>query len=189
MIGYLQGAIQKKLAKSIILNVGNVGYLIYIPTPFSEKITEKNKLELYIHTKVREDDISLYGFETFEELEFFKLLLGVNGIGPKLGLEIISHHPEKVQYAILQNDINFLSKIPGIGKKTAERIVVELKNKINLADIKQIPGSLKTAENADAISALETLGYQRFEITKVLKKIPEEITETEEIVTYFLRNI
>jgi Holliday junction DNA helicase RuvA len=189
MIGYLTGTIQKKLAKNLILNVEKVGYLVHVPAPLLEEVKEKQELELYIHTKVREDDISLYGFKSFAELEFFKLILGVNGIGPKLGLEIISHAPDKVQIAILQNDIIFLSKIPGIGKKTAERLVVELKNKINLGDISHLSATNETSQNNDAISALETLGYQKFEIIKILKKIPKDITETEEIITYFLRNV
>lgn len=90
MIAYLQGIIKKKLPKSIILNTGKIGYLIHTTHPLWEKIKEKNELELYIYTKVRDDDISLYGFETLGELEFFKTLLNVNGIGTKLALEILS---------------------------------------------------------------------------------------------------
>lgn len=193
MIAYLQGTIQKKILKGVILNVNGVGYQVSVPLPYLEKIKEQQNIELYIHTKVREDDISLYGFETLSELEFFKMLLNVNGIGPKHGMEILSLQPDKVKAAILGADTAFLSKIPGIGKKTAERIIVELKNKISvkdiaLADMKTAsPEEVQIAE--DAMLALQNLGYQRFEISRVLKKIPANVQSTEEIITFFLQNV
>ncbi len=190
MIGYLQGTIQKKLQKNIILNTGNVGYVVNLANPLLEKCSEGKTLELYIFTKVREDDISLYGFVKIEELEFFKTVLNVNGVGPKTALEILSQDMDKTKAAILSNDILFLSKIPGIGKKTAERIIVELKNKLDWVDSMRLHGTLDDEQktNEEAIEALLTLGYQRFEIGKILKKMPAEITTTEDIVTYFLKN-
>lgn len=189
MIGYLNGTVQKKLIKSLILKTDHIGYLVFIPAQLLEKTKENEPLELYIHTKVREDDISLYGFESFTELEFFKTVLGVNGIGPKLALEILSQPLEKTKMAIINKDLLFLSKIPGIGKKTAERIVVELQNKITVEDIDVLRNDERTNLHQDAFSALESLGYQRFEIQRILKNVPENITETEEVITYFLRNI
>jgi len=173
----------------MILASGEIGYLVYSAAPLLEKIREKDQLELYIHTRVREDDISLYGFETFAELEFFRTLMGVNGIGPKLALEILALNPEKVKFAITQGDILFLSKISGIGKKTAERMIVELKNKIDFTDFSNLRGSLQISENINAIAALENLGYQKFEITRVLKSMPDNIIETTNIITYFLQNV
>jgi len=190
MIGYLQGIIQKKLPKNIILNTGSVGYVVNLAGPLLEKCTEGKNLELYVYTKVREDDISLFGFAKIEELEFFKTVLNVNGVGPKTALEILSQDMDKTKAAILSNDILFLSKIPGIGKKTAERIIVELKNKLDWVDSMRLHKDLKTDEtkSEEAVEALVGLGYQRFEIAKILKKMPEEITTTEEIITYFLKN-
>jgi Holliday junction DNA helicase RuvA len=189
MIGYLQGTIHKKLAKNIILNTGSVGYVVNVAGPLLEKCREGKILELFIFTKVREDDISLYGFPTVEELEFFKTVLNVNGIGPKIALEMLSQDMDKTKTAILSNDILFLNKIPGIGKKTAERIIVELKNKLDWVDSMRLHGSTQEKEtNEEAIEALAGLGYQRFEITRILKNLPAEITTTEDIVTYFLRN-
>lgn len=189
MIGYLQGTIQKKLPKSIILNTGNVGYAVNVPGPLLEKCAEGKMLELYVYTKVREDDISLFGFRTVEELEFFKTVLNVNGVGPKTALEILSQDMDKTKAAILSNNLLFLSKIPGIGKKTAERIVVELKNKLDWVDSMRLHGNLENEEtNDEAIEALLGLGYQKFEIVKILKKMPPEITTTEDVVTYFLKN-
>lgn len=189
MIGYLNGTIHKKLPKSIILKTGTIGYVVNVTTPLLEKINEGAEMELFIHTKVREDDISLFGFETFPELEFFKILLSVNGIGPKLGLEILSHQPAKTKAAILTGDLFFLSKIPGIGKKTAERIVVELKNKIDLEDIGQLGHQQSLHANDEVIEALQKLGYQKYEITKILKNLPAHTTTTEAIITYFLQNV
>ena len=190
MIGYLQGTIQKKLAKNIILNTGNLGYVVNLPAPLLEKCQEGKVLELYIFTKVREDDISLYGFTKIEDLEFFKTVLNVNGVGPKIALEILSQDINKTKAAILSNNILFLSKNPGIGKKTAERCIVELKNKLDWVDSMRLHGDLEHGEtnNEEAVEALVGLGYQRFEIIKLLKKMPEGMTSTEEIVTYFLKN-
>lgn len=189
MIGYLQGTIRKKLPKSIILNTGNIGYVVNVAGPLLEKCIEGKILELFIYTKVREDDISLYGFIKVEELEFFKTVLNVNGVGPKTALEILSQEINKTKAAILSNDLLFLSKIPGIGKKTAERIIVELKNKLDWVDDARLHGNLEAQKtNEEAIEALVGLGYQRFEIIKILKKIPEEMIKTEEIVTFFLKN-
>jgi Holliday junction DNA helicase RuvA len=187
MIAYLTGTVQKKTAKSLIVNTGKVGYLVYISAPLWEEVSENEALELYIYTKVREDDISLYGFKTFSELEFFKLVLGVNGIGPKLGMEMLSQ-AEKAKNAIVSQDAALLSKIPGIGKKTAERIIVELKNKIDPGDLGTLERKHQIVENQDVIAALEGLGYQKFEISRVFKNLPENITQTEEMITYFLRH-
>ncbi len=193
MIGYLNGKILKKMKNALILDTGAVGYLVHVATPLLDKISEKDQLELFIHTRVREDDISLYGFETGNELEFFLILIGVNGIGPKLGLEILSQNPEKVKSAILTGDLAYLTKIPGIGKKTAERIVVELKSKITVTDLDLFRAhatlDLQKSISDDAINALAGLGYQRYEIVRVLKEMPEDIKNVEDIVTYFLRNV
>jgi Holliday junction DNA helicase RuvA len=189
MIAYLQGTIRKKFDRSLILDTGNVGYLVHVPTRLAEKMEENGPSELFIFTKVREDDISLYGFETIGELDFFKTLLGINGIGPKLGLEVMSQNIEKVKNAIIAKDIAFLSKIPGIGKKTAERIVVELKNKLDWDLTSPVHAGLEKKTDNDTVNALMGLGYQKFEINRVLKEMPENITEVEEVVTYFLRNV
>lgn len=191
MIAYLSGKIRKKLEKGVILDTGNVGYLVHLPKPLYEKAREKSDAEFYIFTKVREDDISLYGFETVGELDFFKTLLNVNGIGPKLGLEILSQNPEKVKAALMSGDFNFLTKIPGIGKKTAERMVVELKGKIDWNDINisRAHGSIDLPYGEEAIQALGGLGYQKAEINEILKNMPDGVSKAEEIVTYFLKNV
>lgn len=192
MIAYLQGSIKKKLAKSIILDTGNIGYLVYLPAPLLEKMVEKEMVELFIYTRVLEDDISLYGFETVSKLEFFKMLLNVNGIGAKTALEILSVDTQKVKNALLTSDITFLTKVPGIGKKTAERLIIELKGKITMEDIdlNRLHNSIEETQiSEDAVLALTNLGYQKFEIYRVLKNIPDNLKKVEDIITFFLRNV
>ncbi len=189
MIAYLKGTVLKKLEKTIIVNTGSIGYRTHVTTPLWEKLEENQPIELFVYTKVREDEISLYGFENIQALEFFETLINVNGIGPKLGLELLSHDQNKIKNAIVTQNIAALSQIPGIGKKTAERIILELKNKLTLTELPRKHATIEPTLNEDTVKALMGLGYQRFEINRVLKNAPEEITQVEELVTYFLRNI
>jgi Holliday junction DNA helicase RuvA len=188
MIAYLEGTIIQKSNKTFILKSHSVGYLVYVPSPLFDQIELGQMIELFIYTKVREDDISLYGFNNLNQLEFFKDLISVNGIGPKLGLEILSSNVEKTKQAILQENAAYLSKIPGIGKKTAERIIVELKNKLTPFDLSE-EIFIEEPNFDNVITALNNLGYQKFEIVRVLKMLPKEITDPEEMITYFLKNI
>lgn len=189
MISYLNGIVRLKQEKSLILDIGSIGYLVSTPLPTLEKLSTDDPVELYIHTRVREDEISLYGFETLKQMKFFETIISINGVGPKLGIEILSHNPEKIQSAIVKQDVLYLTSVPGIGKKTAERIIVELKNKIEQEFPLGEHQGLKQEENDDIMEALIKLGYQKYHISQILKKMPEEITEIEEIVTYFLRNV
>jgi holliday junction DNA helicase RuvA len=191
MIAYLNGTIRKKAEKSLILEVNNVGYLVNCPIPTLEKYNEKDFLEVFIYTKVREDDISLFGFETEQEIDLFKLLISVNGVGAKTAMEIMSQNLENVKNAIVSKDTAFLSKIPGIGKKTAERIIVELQNKLNwdITSATRDHLNVKQDVNDDILNALVGLGYQKYEIIRILKNMPTELNDPEEIITYFLRNV
>lgn len=190
MIAYLSGKTLKVQEKSLILDVSGVGYLIHCSGPTLEKISVDEPSELFIFTKVREDDISLFGFETTEELNFFKLLISVNGVGAKTALDIMSQNLDDVKSAIAGNDTTYLSKIPGIGKKTAERIIVDLKSKIDFIPLQRDHNTvLPSNDDNEAVDALINLGYQKYEILRVLKKLPSDITITEEVITYFLRNV
>ena len=189
MIAYLNGTIKKKLEKTIILDTGNIGYLVHLPAPLIEGLKEKEHTELFIYTKVREDDISLFGFATLEDLDFFKLLLNVNGIGPKLAIEVLSQNTDKIRTAIFSSDLTVLCKIPGIGKKTAERIIIELKSKVTPGDLTRAHQTIENKPNDEAVNAIMSLGYQKYEIQRVLNNVPDDIKSTEEIITYFLRNV
>lgn len=186
MIAYLQGQIIKKLEKQIIVDTGKVGYLVTIPLPLLQEVEENDNIELFVYTNVRDDDISLYGMRTVEEYEFFKDLISVHGIGPKLATDILAVPIDKMKGAILNEDTEAIKKIPGIGKKTAERIVMELKGKVDTGE-REYKG-LGSKVNDEAMEALANLGYQRGLIQKVLARMPEELKETEEIIRYFLKN-
>lgn len=187
MIAYLQGQVLKKLDKQIILDTGKVGYLVNVGAPLLQEIEENDNLELFIYTKVREDDLSLFGMKTIEEYEFFKSLLTIPGVGPKLAMDILAVPIESMKGAILNEDTNAISKIPGIGKKTAERIVVELKGKVEIGG--RTYQGLGPKVDEDAEEALANLGYQKGLIQKVISRMPKEIKETEEIIKYFLKNV
>ena len=188
MIAYLEGKIIKKTLKSIILLCEKVGYLIYSNNKILSKINENQEYQLYVHNHIREDQNDLYGFETFEDLEFFKQLISVSGIGPKVGLEICNIDTNKFKSAILNEEIEFICKVPGIGKKTAQRLVLELKGKINFDKLESTISEDAHLFNEDIIDALSKLGYQRKNIISSLKKLPENLKKEEEIITYFLKN-
>lgn len=189
MIASIEGTITKKTEKSIIVDTGNIGYLVHVPASLLETLKEKEEIRFFIDTRVREDDISLYGFETWDQLELFQSVTSISGIGPKIGLELLSQNPEKIKAAIVNKDVAALSKVPGIGKKSAERLIVELKNKVDW-DITASPHQgLDRDENHDTVAALMNLGYRKHEIREVLKSMPEKIKTPEDMVAYFLQNV
>lgn len=188
MIAYLKGKILKKTDKNIILDTGNVGYLVFLPINILAEIQEKEEQEFFIHTQVREDALDLYGFNTYKELTFFKNLISISGIGPKVGLDIMSAPIEKTKAAILNEDTEYLRRIPGIGPKIAKRIILELKGKIAADEADREYKGIGIELNQDAIDALIRLGYQKHQIIKILKDIPKEIQKAEDIITFFLKN-
>ncbi len=193
MIAYLSGTVLSKQPRNLVLDVHGVGYLVYVPRGLLEKTTEGQPLTLHIHTNVREDDLSLFGFSTQDEWNFFKLLLTVSGIGPKSALEILNAPYAKVRNAIAQKDVAHLTQIPGIGKKTAERIIVDLQGKIKVelmvGETAAPLSSSELHEREDLVHALVSLGYHRQQVVQGLKKIPQELSGDEAIIKYFLQNI
>lgn len=188
MFAFLSGKILHKQEKTLILDVNNLGYLVHAPRSLLEKINEGEELKLYIHTNVREDDISLYGFSSQDEWVFFRLLLTVSGIGPKSALEILNAPLAKVKQAIAKKDSAFLTQIPGIGRKTAERIIVDLQGKVKEEILEEGAGE-SGRSSEDVVQALVSLGYSRQHVLNGLKKIPTEISGEEAIIKYFLQNI
>lgn len=189
MIASLSGNIASKQEKNLVVNVNGVGYLVAVPRTLLEKVIEGQEVTLSIHTHVREDDISLYGFLTQEEWQFFRLLLTVSGVGPKSALEILSAPLSKIKQAIAKKDIAALTLINGIGKKTAERILVDLQGKVKEQIMEEDALSDGKASNEDIIQALVSLGYHRQQVLSGLKKVPTEIADEKAIITYFLQNI
>lgn len=186
MIGYISGLIIDKDEKHLIVLTQGVGYKVAGTTDLLATAQTDQKTQLFIHTAVREDDISLYGFSTKEELKFFEQLLGVSGIGPKTALEILSTPIHLTQNAIVGEDVAFLTKIKGLGRKTAERLVLELKNKV--VPVHQGGKARKANVNDDAVAALENLGYDRFHILKAMADLPPKLNKTEDIVKHFLKS-
>ena len=174
MIALLTGKIAHKSPDHIILDVNGVGYRVMIPFSTYYELPEEGVVSLHIHTSVREDAIQLYGFRTRLEKSFFQLLISVSGVGPKLARDVLSNiQPAALAQALSLNDIHKLSTIPGIGKKTAERLILELKDKVGKLDISTLP---KTEAYAipdedvldDVISALLNLGYKEPQVRKAL---------------------
>jgi Holliday junction DNA helicase RuvA len=174
MIGLLTGKVVSKSPTDIILDVGGVGYHIFVSLTTFERLPQENdELTLYILTYVREDVISLYGFLTKEEKELFAQLLKVSGIGPKTALALLSGlTPSELANAVIQEDVVRLSAIPGIGRKTAERIIVDLKDRLTSGSTEIRVFDPKENIYNDVISALVNLGYHKKEVEKVLKQMP-----------------
>lgn len=187
MIAYLSGKIAGKYEKTVVVDVNGVGYCVRAARGLIEKIQIGQQAELHIHTHVREDDISLYGFLSREELQFFEMLLSVSGVGPKLALEILNSPMAKVRQAIAKREAAYLTQIPGIGKKTAERIIVDLQGKIEKNFLQD--GFNKPVGNEDIVQALISLGYHRQQVLQGLKEVPSEVADAEAIIKYFLQNI
>lgn len=189
MIGYLKGSIVEKDEKSLIVLAGQVGYKVQGSSALVAQQKIGNSVDLHIHTSVKENDISLYGFAKKEELVFFEQLIGVSGIGPKIALEVLSAPLSLVQKAIMESDAATLSKIKGLGKKTAEKLCLELRNKVTPSRLTpETQPHRSAADSEEAVMALEGLGYERFHILKVMASLPANVKGTEEIVKYVLKN-
>lgn len=182
MIALLTGNIAHKSPDHIILDVNGVGYRVMIPFSTYYELPEEGPVSLHIHTSVREDAIQLYGFRTRLEKSFFQLLISVSGVGPKLARDILSNiQPAVLAQALASNDIHKLSTIPGIGKKTAERLVLELKDKVGKLDISSLPQAEARGIPAgnvvdDVTSALLNLGYKEPQVRKALAGLDSDGT-------------
>ena len=195
MIAYIKGTLEIKTKGYVVIEVNGIGYKIFMAENAIEKLgTIGEKVQVHTYMRVREDDISLYGFLTNEELRMFELLLGVGGIGAKGALAILSNiTPSKFALAVISNDVGILKKIPGIGAKTAQRIILELKDKMKTDNaIETEDTTIKTAikldnKANDAIEALCVLGYTRKDVETVLGKIDTQTLTVEEIIKQCLK--
>ncbi|MBI5139763.1 Holliday junction branch migration protein RuvA [Candidatus Nomurabacteria bacterium] len=171
MIGSIRGKIILKTDKFLILETAGVGYKINVsPDVLSKTKKLDEKISLWIHTHVREDILDLYGFEERQELEFFEMLINVSGIGPKGAIAILGIATiDTLKKAISTNDLAYLTKISGIGKKTAEKIVIELRDKVGKGENGKEGFSLQG--ELDALEALKSLGYSQMEAREALKKV------------------
>lgn len=156
-----------------IIDVNGIGFQVYMPTSTLSTLgTVGKEVYLYTHLHLREDNASLYGFASAEELSLFQTLLGVSGIGPKLALAMLSSmNVERAVTAIATGSIQLLTTVPGIGKKTAERLILELKDKIG-AGLIAVPAAQLAQENADVLAALTSLGYSLSEASRAVASLP-----------------
>ncbi|HEU5234058.1 MAG TPA: Holliday junction branch migration protein RuvA [Terriglobales bacterium] len=176
MIAHLRGRLLEKHPSHLILEAAGVGYEVAISIPsFSGLPAEGAEVSLYIHTHVREDVLALYGFLRREEKQLFERLIGVSGIGPKLAMTVLSGiAPDALVSALRGNDLTALTRIPGVGKKTAERMVLELRDKLEGLTAAPAPAPASRMEE-DVISALVNLGYQRSLAEAAAKKAISKI--------------
>ena len=195
MISFVSGNLEMKLNGYIVIDVGGIGYKVFMSEGAIDCLGNiGEKVKVYTHHHVREDDISLYGFLTMEELNMFELLISVSGVGAKSALTILANvEPSTFALCVISNDTSKLVKIPGVGAKTAARIVLELKDKLKNQDlVDKKKDTIKKVnldnENVDeAISALQVLGYNRKDIEKVFEEIQLDNLGLEEIIKLGLK--
>ena len=188
MIAYLKGIIDIKRQDYVVIDVHGVGYKIFMPEGAIQNLEVDSEVKIYTFMRVREDDVSLYGFLNVEELAMFELLISVGGIGAKSAVGILSNiAPSKFALAVITDDVTTLKKLPGLGAKTAQRIILELKDKIKTQEAteqeNEIKQKIEVSDSAkDAIEALQVLGYTRREVEEAISKIGESNLTTEEII-------
>lgn len=195
MISYIKGKLEIKSKDYIIVDVGGIGYKIFMSETAINELEKETEVKVFTYMRVREDDISLYGFLNNEELVTFELLISVGGVGAKSAITILSNiTPSKFALAVITNDVNTLKKLPGIGAKTAARIILELKDKmkteqsIEESKDEEIKEAIVLDNKAnDALEALCVLGYTRKDVEKVLSNIDTNKLKVEEIIKQGLK--
>jgi len=170
MIGYLEGTIKHAQTGKIILFSGGIGFTVHTPSNLS--FLQKQQVELYIHTHLRDDNLSLFGFQTAADLDLFELLISINGVGPKIGLAIFSSaSAENIVQAISQSNLSFFTSISGVGKKTGQRIILDLKSKVGKGEI-----NMSAMEgNSELLDSLLALGFQKSEISQIISQIDSSL--------------
>lgn len=179
MIAQLTGIVASTQKNPIIIDVHGVGYAVYFPEKFLAGLNLGQSITASIHTHVREDALVLFGFPNRTEQTLFELLLTVSGIGPKTALLVMDHGAAAVQQAIGRGDVNFFQSVPRLGKKNAQKIIIELRNKMIDGDF-DLPGEV-TSETTELIEALQSMGFDRKEVRDVVKKIPSESSLSEKM--------
>jgi len=188
MISHLTGTVIDRGERSIIIDVSGVGYKVFVTTGVMEKLNEGSKVSIWTYLAVREDAHTLYGFNEKEGLEFFELLISISGIGPKSALGILNvSSPDAIRNAVSSGDTSHLTKVSGIGKKSAEKIVLELQDKLGSLSQGNEASGLK--EKSEALEALVSLGYSLQDARSALKEISGTATTTNELVREALKKL
>jgi Holliday junction DNA helicase RuvA len=187
MIGRLTGKPELLSPNEILIDVHDVGYKVFVTPTASAKIVGKNSCTLVIYTNVRDDAIELYGFLTRKELELFILLLSVSGVGPKTALKIVDFGVSGITNAVVNADVSFFSQIPKVGKKSAQKIIIELKSK--LGSLEELDLTEGGKETHDIIETLTSMGFDRQNVIRVLKQIPDSVSSIEGKIRYALKEL
>ncbi len=189
MIAYIRGKIQHLRENSVVLDVNGVGYEVNVTAKeigsFAGK--EGSEVELYTHYYLRETEAELYGFSAYEEKDMFEILVNISGIGPKGALSVLSAASVDIlRKGIAEGDTSVLTKVSGIGEKMAEKIIMELKDKVQE---EWTLGGENIREDSDVVEALESLGYSKTQAQRALKELPSELTNTEDKVKAALKSL
>lgn len=176
MIAFVRGRLCGAQQESVVLDVNGVGYRIHVPAPVIHQLPPKGaEIVLYTHMQVREDGISLFGFDSQEALDLFRQLLNVSGVGPKGALGILSSiTPENFIAAVAHENVSLITRAPGVGKKTAQRIILELKDKIQKNEQRAASATAGRGVAADAVEALIALGYGQAEAAQAVSRAGKE---------------
>ena len=187
MIGYIKGTVTEIYPDYILLECNSIGYRIFVTSSLISELSYDDEIRLYTYLSVREDSLTLFGFKKRDELEAYKLLLTVNGVGPKAAMGIMSSVGEdELRYCVLTSDAKKLSKAQGIGAKTAQKIILELKDKFDFRDMfsddnerSTVSYKESTGAVADTVSALEALGYAASDALKAVRKAAENNSDAD----------
>ncbi len=187
MISALSGTVRHKDLHNLVVDVNGVGYKVSVTTDVALEANPSSPIFLWTHLAVRETSLDLYGFPDKSTLEVFELLITISGIGPKTALGIMNvASPEMLRQAVATGDTSYLTRVSGIGKKNAEKIVMELKDKLKVSEVDR---GIDTRTEGDALEALVSLGYTERDAREALKLVPKDITGASERVKAALRNL
>jgi Holliday junction DNA helicase RuvA len=177
MIATLSGEIAMIEENAVVVEVGGIGLRVFVPRPFRERLKVGEAAMLYTHLIVRETELSLYGFESKSERDLFNLLLGVDGVGPRVALSVLSSTTmDAVQRAVFHEDPDLLGRIPGVGKKTAQKIILSLHDKLKPVDMLEKVAAMSDVDS-EVLAALTALGYSVVEAQSAIQSLPKDAPE------------
>lgn len=187
MVGLLEGTIQSTtINRIIVMTAGGVGYEVFTTTDTLSKLVGRERVILYTHLNVKDDALDLYGFLTQNELVMFKMLISVSGVGPKTAVTILNNGIDGITKAVTTADVSFFTQIPKVGKKNAQKIIIELKNKIGSVIELDLSGEGE-GETDELIQALIGMGFTRVEVNQLIRSLPTDIITIEEKIRYALK--
>ena len=173
MIAYLTGLAESLGFDALMITVGGIGYKVFVPAKLRQGLKADQPISVYVHTHVREDALDLYGFTTLDELKLFELVINVSGIGPKTGLLILNFSVDEITAVVSKADLDFFTAIPRLGRKNAQKVIIELKPK--LGDLEELNLAGVSPETNQALQALTNLGFSKKEAIMALRQSPADL--------------